>query len=34
MNANEILMKEIIMSMSSHIDATTCSILKDVLIII
>ena len=32
MNANEILMKEIIMSMSSHIDAATCSILKDVLI--
>lgn len=29
MNANEI-----IMSMSSHIDAATCSILKDVLIII
>lgn len=32
MNANEILMNNIIMSMSSHIDAATTSILKDVLI--
>ena len=32
MNANEILMNEIIMSMNTHIDAATSSILKDVLI--